>query len=110
MMELLLAVPEWVSNSFPTIRIVLMCIIAVGAVGMIVITLLQSARGETGANVITGASNDSYYMQNKGETRDVIMRRVTIGLAIAILACVLIYLTLFAIYPNTAGNVPTTEG
>ncbi|MDR0850125.1 MAG: preprotein translocase subunit SecG [Christensenellaceae bacterium] len=104
MLNLLLAVPAWVSNSFPTIRIVLMCIIAVGALAMIVITLMQSARGETGANVITGATNDSYYMQNKGETKDEVLRRLTIGLAIAIVVCVLIYLTLFAIYPNTSAG------
>lgn len=103
MLELLLAVPAWVSSSFPTIRIVLMCIIAAGAVAMIIVTLMQSARGETGANVITGASNDSYYSQNKGESKDEILRRVTIGLAVAIAACVIIYLVLFAIYPNTAG-------
>ena len=104
MFELLLAVPEWVSNSFPTIRIVLMCIIAVGALAMIVVTLMQSARGETGANVITGANNDSYYMKNKGDTKDELLKRFTIGLAIAIVVCVLIYLTLFAIYPNTGAS------
>lgn len=91
------AMPNWVINSFPIIRQVLMVIIAVCAVMLIIVTLIQPSEGEGGANVITG-SNESFYSQNKASSRQGKLKRLTIALAIIIAVCVLLYFILTAIY------------
>ena len=65
------SMPYWVTSSFPIIRIVLVCMIAICAVIMIVTTLLQSNANDDGQSALTGSSQESYYAQNKGESRNV---------------------------------------
>ena len=57
--------PDWIVNSFPIIRIVLVAITAVCAMCLIITTLMQSNNNEDGANALSGASQESYYAQNK---------------------------------------------
>lgn len=92
--------PLWVINSFPIIRIILMCLMAVCAAALIVVVLCQESN-ENGTNALTGI-NESYYSQNKGRSKEGMLRKATIALSIAIVACVIIYFILTAIY---SGNV-----
>ncbi len=89
--------PAWVISSFPVIRQILMVIIAVCALCMIVVTLIQPSEGDGGANVITG-SNESFYSQNKASSRQGKLKRLTVALAIVIAVCVVLYFVLTAIY------------
>lgn len=91
------SVPNWVINSFPIIRQILMVLIAVAAICLIIVALIQPSEGDGGANVITG-SNESFYAQNKANSRQGKLKRLTIALAIIIAVCVLIYFILTAIY------------
>ena len=97
MYNLLASLPNWVINSFPVIRQVLMVLIAVAAVALIVVALIQPSDGEGGANVITG-TNESFYSQNKANSRQGMLKRLTIALAVFIAVCVVIYFILTAIY------------
>ncbi len=83
------AIPTWVSASFPIIRIVLFCIIAVAAIIMIVAVLFQSEdAGNTTA--ITGGQ-DTYYSQNRNTSKDGRLKIITIVMGITIFVCAILY-------------------
>ncbi len=59
-----------------------LAIYAVVCVALIVLTLIQN-KDESGASAtITGSSTNNFYNQNKGKTKEGIMKRWTIILAI----------------------------
>ncbi len=90
--------PYWVTSSFPIIRIVLVCIMAVCAVTMIITTLMQSNANDDGQSALTGVSQESYYAQNKGESRNVKLSRATI-ICVSIMAlCIVLYFVSLLIY------------
>lgn len=89
--------PVWVTNSFPIIRQVLMVLVAVSAVAMIVITMIQPGESNGGNNVITGAS-ESFYSKNKASSREGRFKRLTIILAVFMLVAVVAYCILTTIY------------
>ena len=62
---------------------------------MIITTLLQSSADENGATAVTG--QESYYSQNKGESRDGKLKRVTTICAIIIAVCTVLYFVSFLI-------------
>lgn len=85
------ALPEWIVTSFPIIRIVLVALITVSAVTLIITTLLQSNSNDNGSQALSGGSHESYYEQNKGETRDGKLKKATIITASIIAVCTLLY-------------------
>lgn len=85
--------PAWITNSFPIIRYVLMFIIAAAAITLIVTALMQESQ-EGGSNAITGAQ-ESYYSQNKGKTKEGILKKITIAMAsIIAISIVLFFITI----------------
>ena len=90
------AVAGWISNSFPVMRMILMIIIALCAVGLIVVVLCQESESD-GTTPLTGA--ETYYSQNKGRSKEGMLKKATIILSIIIVACVVVYFILTAIYP-----------
>ncbi|MBE7082254.1 MAG: hypothetical protein E7378_01055 [Clostridiales bacterium] len=90
MFNMLLA--DFNTEVLPIIRFVIIGIIFLCAVVLIISTLLQSSADENGATALTG--QDSYYSQNKGESRDGKLRKTTIitGIIIAV-ATVLYFVT-----------------
>jgi len=92
----------WISANFPIIRIVILAVLGVCAIAMVVVTLMQSASGEMGANAITGATYDSYYSKHKGSSKDGLLKRITIWLAVAMAVLAIVYFALYAVeYPIT---------
>lgn len=92
-MKFLALAPEWVSKSFPIIRYVFMFLIAAAAITLIVVTLMQDSK-EGGENVITGVQ-ETYYSQNKGRTKEGILKKLTIAMASSIgILIVLFFVTL----------------
>ena len=67
-----------------TIRSILMIIVAIAASAIIVAVLMQPSNPDGGRNVITG-TNDSYYAQNKGSTKEGRLKRLIIICSIIIL-------------------------
>lgn len=89
MKYLLLASSDFVTNVFPVVRYVCVGVIAACAIALIITTLLQSSADENGATAMTG--QESYYSQNKGESRDGKLKKWTIIFASIIAFCTLLY-------------------
>lgn len=89
--------PVWVTNSFPVIRQILMVLVAVAALGLLIVTLIQPNSSAGGTNVITGAS-ESFYSKNKASSREGRFKRLTILLSCFIAVAIVIYCILTTIY------------
>ncbi|MDD4110244.1 MAG: preprotein translocase subunit SecG [Clostridia bacterium] len=97
MIKFLGLIPDWVVVSFPIIRYVLMFVIAVAAVVLIATVLMQEDSSSGGANAITGAQ-ESYYSQNKGKTKEGLLRKVTIAMASTIGISIVLFFVSTLIY------------
>lgn len=97
MSELILS-SDFVTTVFPVVRWVAIAIIAICAIGLIITTLLQSSADENGATAVTG--QESYYSQNKGESRDGRLKKWTIILASVLVFFVLLYFVTWVIMPS----------
>ena len=96
MLNLLLA-SDFITNVLPVARGVMIGIVLVCAIILIITTLLQSSADENGATAITG--QESYYSQNKGESRDGKLKKLTIILASIIAFCTILYFVTWIIMP-----------
>ena len=67
-----------------TIRSIVLILTAIAAIVIIVSVLVQPSNPDGGRNVITG-TNDSYYAQNKGSTKEGRLKKLIIICSIAIL-------------------------
>lgn len=84
---------DFITTVFPIIRYVLVGIVFVSAVVLIIATLMQSSVDDNNATALTG--QESYYSQNKGESRDGKLKKITTITAIIIaVATVLYFITL----------------
>lgn len=75
----------------PILRYILFGIIVLCAVIMIISTLMQSNDSNNGLDAFTGNSQESYYSQNKGASRDAILKRITISMAVIMFVCIIIF-------------------
>lgn len=89
--------PAWVTSSFPIIRVVLICIMALCSISLIITVLMQSNSSSGGMNAISGAQ-ESYYAQNKGETRDGRLKKMTIIAASIIAGTIILFFVSMLIY------------
>lgn len=96
-MDFLALIPEWVEVSFPIIRYVFMFLIAACAIVLIVATLMQESN-EGGENAITGIQ-ESYYSQNKGQTKEGILKKITIAMAASIAILIVLFFVTLIICP-----------
>lgn len=90
--------PTWITNSFPYIKFILLCLIVIAAIALIVMVLLQDSDNDATSNVITGIK-DTYYSQNKGMNREGRLKKATIILSIFIAVAVVIFFVLDMIVP-----------
>ena len=67
-----------------TIRSIVLILTAIAAIVIIVAVLVQPSNPDGGRNVITG-TNDSYYAQNKGSTKEGRLKKLIVICSIAIL-------------------------
>lgn len=81
---------DWITKVFPVLRYVLFGIVVACAIVIIISILLQTNSSSDAGNVITG-SQESYYSQNKGSTRDGKLKILTIVMASIIAFCALLY-------------------
>lgn len=86
---------DFITTFFPILRYVLIGVIFVCSIVMIITTLLQSSSDENGATAITG--QESYYSQNKGESRDGKLKKATTINAIVIAVSAVLYFITFLI-------------
>lgn len=95
-----LLVADWIANSFPIIRIVLFCLIAISAVALIALVLMQSGDAQ-GTDVLTGGQ-ESYYSRNKGASKAGKIKIATIVFASIIFVCVILYIVTVKVFPGVA--------
>ncbi len=79
------------ATALPIIRYVLFGIIIASAIVMIITTLMQANDSSKSLDAFTGASQESYYSKNKGASRDSILKRITIAMAIIIFVCIILF-------------------
>ena len=82
---------EFVRNVFPIVRLVLLIIVTLCAIVLIITTLMQSSANQAGSAAITGGSSESYFSQNKGESRDGKLKKVTIAMVSIAFICIILY-------------------
>ena len=91
--------PNWVINSFPIIKFILLVLIVLAAISLIVVVMCQESE-EGGTNAVTGI-RETYYAQNKGANREGRLKKITIFLSIFIAVAIIIFFVLTEIYPNS---------
>lgn len=84
-------VNDFWTTFLPIFRYVLFGIIIACAVVMIITTLMQANDSSKSLDAFTGASQESYYAQNKGASRDSILKRITISMAVIIFVCIILF-------------------
>lgn len=90
---LLFAGPEsdFITVGFPIIRAILLGIVTLACLVMIVTTLLQSSANQNGSSAISGGATDTYFSQNKDNSRDGKLKRTTIWMVSIMAVCVVLY-------------------
>jgi len=94
--RLIATLPDWVTTSIPIIRVVFSIILAILALTMIVIVLVQEGNN-SGTNVISG-TRESFYSQNKNSTKEGRLKRVMIIAGIAFVVITILYFITLKIY------------
>jgi preprotein translocase subunit SecG len=84
-------ISDFATNVLPVLRYVLFGIIMVAAVIMIITTLMQSSDSNGGLDAFSGTKQESYYSQNKGASKDSILKRITIAMAVVICVFVITF-------------------
>ena len=84
-------VNDFWASFLPIFRYVLFGIIIACAIVMIITTLMQANDSSKSLDAFTGASQESYYSQNKGASRDSILKRITISMAVIIFICIILF-------------------
>ena len=91
--------PDWVVNSFPIIRVVIMCVLALLAVAMIILVVMQKSN-TNGVSAVTGQSN-TFYNRNKSATLQGKIKVLTIITAVSMMVLCIAFLILSQIYQGT---------
>ena len=82
---------DFATKVLPVLRYVLFAIIIACAVVLTITTLMQDNDSQDGLSAFTGTKQESYYAQNKGASRDSILKRITIAMAVIIFVCVITF-------------------
>lgn len=93
---LLAVVPQWVSASFPIIRIIIMILLVILSGFMIFCVLIQPGNSE-GLGAISGTS-DTFFGKNKGKTLEGTMKRLTVLSAVLLVVLSIIFIASMIIY------------
>ncbi len=92
-------VPDWVSASFPIVRMVLIALIAVLSLVLIFTILFQSGNDGSNLGAMAGQqTSDTYFAKNKSQTTDNMLKRLTVIVSIAILVLAVLFFVSVAIY------------
>ena len=89
----------WIVESFPIIKIVIMCVLLVLSIMMMVLVLMQKS-SNNGSAALTGQT-DTFYSRNKKSTLQGKIKVMTIVVASLMMALCLIFMILSQIYSGT---------
>ncbi len=79
-MSFLSSVPDWVANSFPYIRIVLVCLMVAIGLALILVIMFQPS-SSSGMGALSG-QRDTFYAKDKSKSLESVMKKVTVVLGI----------------------------
>ncbi len=96
-------VPNWVANSFPIIRLVMMILIVLLSIMLVIVVLIQPSNS-SGMGAISGQS-ETYYSKNKSHTIEGLMKKLTVIGSIVILVLTVLFLVSLIIYNPESGDV-----
>ncbi len=96
-------VPEWMSNSFPIIRVVLLALIALFSIAVIVIVMCMESNPDGGTNVISGQS-ESFYARNQGSSKEGRLKKAIIVCSILVAVLAIAFWILWVIMPASPVN------
>lgn len=82
---------DFATNVMPVLRYVLFGIIIACAIVLIITTLMQKNESNGSLDALSGVKQESYYSQNKGASRDAILKRITIAMSVIIFVCVITF-------------------
>lgn len=88
--------PQWVTVSFPIIQKIMVGTLAILAVSMIVLVLMQEG-SNAGTNVLSG-TRESFYSKNKGSSREGRLKRWMAIAGIAFVVITILYFITLKIY------------
>ena len=90
--------PDWITVSFPVIRIVLIVLLVLVSIAIIGAVLIQPAQSD-GLGAIAGQSGETYYSKHKKQSLEGVVKKITVILgAVAAFISILFFVTL-VIYP-----------
>lgn len=90
---------SWIVNSFPIIKVVILCLLALCSIAMIVLVVMQKSENN-GVSAVTGQS-DTFYNRNKGATLQGKIKVLTIICAVCIMVLCLAFFIMNQIYQGT---------
>lgn len=82
---------DFLTSFLPILRYVLFGLIIASAIVLIITTLMQSNDSNNNIEAFTGGGQESYYSQNKGASRDGILKKITIAMASIIIICTILF-------------------
>ena len=75
-----LSVANWISDSFPYVRLVMMCLMVAVGIALVIVIMFQPS-SSSGLGALTG-QRDTFYAKDKSKSLESVMKRVTIALGI----------------------------
>lgn len=94
----LLGIADWITTSFPIIRMVFIIAMVLLSIAMTIVVMIQPSNSE-GANALTGQSNETYYSKNKSKSLEGTMKRLTVVLGICLFVMSVLFFITLVIYP-----------
>lgn len=82
----------------PIFRYVAFALVIACSIVLTITTLMQANDSSNALDAYTGKSQESYYSQNKGASRDAILKRITIAMAITIFVVIILFFVSELIY------------
>ena len=82
---------DFATNVMPVLRYVLFGIIIACSVVLIITTLMQKNDSNGSLDALSGVKQESYYSQNKGASRDAILKRITVAMSVVIFVCIITF-------------------
>lgn len=95
--------PNWIVNSFPIIRIIMIILLGICAIAMVISIFIQPAAAD-GMGALSGQASDTYFSKNKEKNFEGFMKRLTVilGIVIAVIA-ILFFVSVRIFHPELAG-------
>lgn len=89
-------VPNWVADSFPILRIVMIVLMVLIALALIVVIMFQPS-SSSGMGALTG-SRDTFYSKDKSKSLESVMKKITVVLGIIEVVLAVLFFVTMLIY------------